>query len=123
MEDSQPGRFQLLRVAFRAASGSRDEFHALIDHKADDFRIANKRLCDIHAERLVRELAHFLYFFAHGIQLAGRGFDDTEGTRFGNGGRKLRACNPTHGSLNHWRGNAQHLGDSISELHFSDIPS
>ena len=55
--------------------------HALVDDEVDDARVAHERLGDVHAERLVGEVAHLADLVADLVELARRRLDDARARR------------------------------------------
>ena len=59
VEHGEPGLLQDARCTSSAIAGRRgDELDALVDDELGDVGIADERLGDVHAERLVGEVAH-----------------------------------------------------------------
>ena len=58
------------------AGRRRHELDALVDHELDDVRVAHERLGDVHAERLVGEVAHLADLVLDRVELARRRLDD-----------------------------------------------
>ena len=70
VEHGEPGRLQLRGVLGGVAGRGGDEPHALVDDEVDDRRVAHERLGDVHAERLVGEIAHLADLVADVVELA-----------------------------------------------------
>ena len=97
----------------RISRRRRREPHALVVHEVDDVRIAHERLRDVHAERLVGEVAHLGDLVAHLVEPSRRRLDDPERAGVRHRRRQLRAGDVAHGRLDDGVLDAQQLGDSV----------
>jgi len=89
----------------------------LIDHELGNARVAHERLGDVDAEGSVREIAHLLDLELDLVELPRRGLDDPHRSRVRDRRGELRACDPSHRSLNDRDLDAQHATDAIVEFH------
>ena len=70
VEDGEPRVLERTRELGRVAGRGRDERDAVLGDEVDDRRIADEQLRDVHAERLVGELAHLDDLVAHLVEPA-----------------------------------------------------
>ena len=118
-----PGVVQRGGVARRISRRRGREPHALVVHEVDDVRVAHERLGDVHAERLVGEVAHLGDLLAHLIELARRRLDDPERAGVRHRRRQLRARDVAHRRLDDRVLDAQQLGDSVQHpAHATEAP-
>jgi hypothetical protein len=117
VEYRQPCAFELCGVTLGTACRRGHELHALVDDELRDARIAHERLRDVHAERLVGELAHLLDLFADRVEFARRRLDDAEPAGVRHGGGELRPRDPSHRRLNDRNLDTQHLRHAVLEQH------
>ena len=115
MEDGEPGLLQRRGVLHRAARRGRHELHALVGHELDDRRVAHERLGDVHAERLVGEVAHLADLVADDVELARGRLDDAHRAGVGHRAGELRPRDPAHRRLHDRDVDAEHLGDAVGE--------
>ena len=76
VEHGEAGVLERRGVACRAARRRRHERDALVDDELDDGRVAHEGLGDVHAERLVGEVAHLADLVPDDVELARRRLDD-----------------------------------------------
>ena len=113
VEHGDAGVVQRVGEAVRVTGRRGDEPHALVVHEVDDAGIAHERLRDVHAERLVGEVAHLGDLVAHLVEPARRRLDDPERARVRHRRRQLRPGDVAHRRLDDRVLDAQQLGDSV----------
>ena len=92
-----------------------------VDHEVDDRRVAHEQLRDVHAERLVGEVAHLADLVAHRVELAGRGLDDAEAAGVRDRRGELRPGDPAHRRLHDRYLHSQELGHAIADSRHARI--
>ena len=121
MKDGQARRLQLFTITPWITCRSCDELDALVDHEADNVRVANKGLGDVDPERLVGQALEGDDLGAHRIQLARRCLDNAKPARLTNSRSERRAGDPAHGRLKDGVFDAQKLRDAVRDRHVSSL--
>src|SRR5215213_9478112 len=111
MEDGQPGLLERLRVLVGIAGAGGDEAHALVHHELDDALVAHEQLGDVHAERLVGEIAHLADLLADSREVARRRLDDAEAAGLRHRRGQLGPGDPSHRRLHDRVADAQEVAD------------
>ena len=111
----RPASLSGTRVLHRAAGRRGHELHALLGHELHDRRIAHEGLGDVHAERLVGEVAHLADLVPDDVELARRGLDDPHGAGVRHGAGELGAGDPAHRGLHDRDVDTEQLGDTVGE--------
>ena len=116
VEHGEPGVLERAVYLVGIAGRGGDELHALVDHEVDDVRVADERLGDVHAERLVGEVAHLADLVPDRVELArGRLDDPAAPPAFGDRRGQLRAGDPAHRRLDDRDVDAEIVGDAVVE--------
>ena len=95
----EPGVLEDARVLRRRPGRRGHELDALVDHELGDVRVADERLGDVDAERLVGEVAHQADLVLHRVELARRRLDDPARPGRRDRRRQLAAGDPAHRRL------------------------
>ena len=107
-----PASFSAARVLRRVAGRRGHERHAVLGHEVDDAGVAHEQLRDVHAERLVGEVAHLDDLVADLVEPARRRLDDAEPAGVGDRRRELGPGDEAHRRLHDRVLDSEQLRDS-----------